>query len=84
MGAQVAPADQKNVSQPMVTNGSIGTINVAALKATPGVTGVFQFTEDFDFIYNQEITGFRQGGIYPLNAALQAALVAASAPMTQL
>ena len=83
MGAQVAPADQQNVSQPMIVNGSCGTINVAALKTTTGLAGVFQFAEDFQFVYNQAITSFRQGGVYALDAALEAALIAACAPMTQ-
>jgi hypothetical protein len=82
MGAQVAPADQQNISQPMITNGTSGTINVTALQATAGASSVYQFNEDFTFVYNQTITSFRQGGIYALDAALLAALTAASAPMT--
>jgi hypothetical protein len=82
MGVQAAPADQQNISQPMIVNGTCGTINVTALQATAGASSVYQFSEDFQFVYNQTITSFRQGGIYALDAALLVALTAAAAPMT--
>jgi hypothetical protein len=84
MVAQVAPADQQNVSQPMVVKGTTGPINVAALKAASGSTNVYQFTKDFTFAFNQSHTSYRHGGIYVLDTQLKAALIAAAAPMTQL
>lgn len=84
MGTHPAPADQRNVSQSMIVNGSAGPVNVAALKTQCGSTNVYQFAADFQFVFNQGIADFRQGGIYGLHNALKAALIAASAPMTQL
>ncbi|HTB43441.1 MAG TPA: hypothetical protein VK741_07450 [Acetobacteraceae bacterium] len=84
MGAQAAPTDQQNVSQPMVTGGGLGPINVAALKATAGAANVYKFSQDFHFVFNRSSCSFRHGGIYALHADLKAALIAASAPMTQL
>ena len=84
MGVQAAPADQQNISQPMVFSGGVGPINVAALKATAGSTNVYQFSKDFHFVYNRSSCSFRQSGIYALHADLKTALLAASAPMTQM
>jgi hypothetical protein len=84
MGAQPAPADQQNVSQPMIVNGSVGPINVATLKASVGLTNVYKFTQDFHFVFNHSSCSFRHGGIYGLHPELKTALIAASAPMTQL
>jgi hypothetical protein len=84
MGAQVAPADQQNVSQPMATAGSLGPINVAVLKATAGATNVYKFNQDFQFVFNRSSCSFRHGGIYALHADLKTALLASAAPMTQL
>ena len=84
MGTQPAPADQQNVSQPMVTNGSVGPIDVAVLKAAAGSANVYKFNQDFHFIFNRLSCSFRHGGIYTLDASLKSALIAASAPMTQL
>jgi len=84
MGAQAAPTDQQNVSQPMVVNGTTGPINVAALKVSVGAANVYKFTKDFHFVFNHSSCSFRHGGIYGLHAELKTALIAASAPMTQL
>ncbi len=84
MGSQVAPADQQNVTQPMVINGGVGPINVAALKASAGATNVYKFNMDFQFAFNRSSCSFRHGGIYALHADLKTALIAAAAPMTQL
>lgn len=84
MGAQVAPTDQQNISQPMVTKGGVGPIDVVALKASAGSTNVYKFNADYNFVFNRSSTSFRHGGIYALHADLKTALLAASAPMTQL
>jgi hypothetical protein len=84
MGAQVAPVDQQNISQPMDFRGGLGPIDVAALKASAGSTNVYKFTQDFHFVFNRSSCSFRHGGIYALQADLKTALIAASAPMTQL
>jgi hypothetical protein len=84
MGAQVAPTDQQNVTQPMVVNGTTGPINVAALKLSVGSGNVYRFTKDFHFVFNQSSCSFRHGGIYGLHPQLKTALIAVSAPMTQL
>jgi hypothetical protein len=84
MGAQVAPADQQNIAQSMVVNGSIGPINVTVLKTQVGSANVYKFTKDFHFVFNRSSCSFRQGGIYGLHPELKTALIAASAPMTQL
>jgi len=68
----------------MIVNGGSGTISVAALKAAAGATNVYQFSKDFQIVFNQGICDFRHGGVYVLHAALKAALIAVSAPMTQL
>jgi hypothetical protein len=84
MGAQTAPADQQNLSQSMVTGGGSGPISVALLKAQVGSANVYQFSKDFQFQFGQGICSFRHGGIYGLHATLKTALLAATAPMTQL
>jgi hypothetical protein len=84
LGSQVAPTDQQNISQPMVTKGGVGPIDVTALKASAGSTNVYKFNADFHFVFNRSSCSFRQGGIYALHAELKAALIASSAPMTQL
>jgi hypothetical protein len=84
MGSQVAPADQQNLKQVMTASGTSGPLTVANLKAEAGATNVYQFTKDFQIVFGQGICDFRQGGIYGLHAALKTALLAASAPMTQL
>jgi len=84
MGAQIAPADQRNLSQTMVIGGGTGPINVTVLKAAAGATNVYQFTQEFVFQFGSSICSFRQGGIYGLHAPLKTALLAVSAPMTQL
>ena len=49
-----------------------------------GATNVYQFTKDFQIVFGPGICDFRHGGIYALHPALKAALLAVSAPMTQL
>jgi len=68
----------------MVTKGSVGPIDVVALKASAGSTNVYKFNADFHFVFRGSSTGFRHGGIYALHAELKAALIASAAPMTQL
>jgi hypothetical protein len=84
MGTQPAPSDQQNLQQTMVFGGILGPLNVAALKAQVGPANVYQFSKDFQFVFNKHICSFRHGEVYALDAALKAALIAASAPMTQL
>ncbi|HEY3845879.1 MAG TPA: hypothetical protein VGL95_02055 [Acetobacteraceae bacterium] len=84
MVTQAAPTDQQNVSQPMMVKGTTGPIDVTALKTAAGSANVYQFTKDFTFVFNQSHCSYRHGGIYALDAKLKAALIAASAPMTQL
>jgi hypothetical protein len=84
MGSQAAPADQQNLKQLMTASGSSGPLSVANLKAQVGTSNVYQFTKDFQIVFGQGMCDFRQGGIYGLHAALKTALLAASAPMTQL
>jgi hypothetical protein len=84
MGTHPAPADQQHVAQSMITGAGSGPVNVAVLKAQCGSANVYQFTADFQFVFNQGIGDFRHGGIYGLHPALKTALIAASAPMTQL
>jgi len=84
MGAHVAPADQQNLAQTMMIGGGSGPLNIAVLKALAGSSTVCQFSEDFQFQFGQGICSFRHGGVYALHAALKTALVAVSAPMTQL
>jgi hypothetical protein len=84
MGTHPAPADQQHVSQSMIVSGGTGPVSVATLKAQCGNANVYQFTADFQFAFNQGIGDFRHGAIYGLHAPLKAALLAASAPMTQL
>lgn len=84
MGAQVAPVDQQGIAQPMMVNGTTGPINVAVLKTQVGSANVYQFTQDFHFVFNRSSCSFRHGGIYGLHPELKTALLASSAPMTQL
>jgi hypothetical protein len=84
MVTQSAPTDQQNVSQPMMVNGTTGPIDVTALKTAAGSANVYKFTKDFTFAFNHSVCSYRHGGIYALHADLKAALLAASAPMTQL
>ena len=84
MGSQAAPADQQNLPQTMVMGGSSGPLNITALKATAGATNVFQFSKDFNIAFGKGLCCFRHGGVYGLHPDLKAALLAVSAPMTQL
>jgi len=83
MAAVNEPADQINVGQSMIINGVRSPIDPLALKASAGSTNVYKFTKSFTFMWNGHVTGYKQNCIYALDAALKAALVAASAPMTQ-
>jgi len=84
MGVQKAPADQQNPAQMMAIGGGSGPISITALKAQVGAANVYQFNADFQMVFGAGICDFRHGGIYGLHAPLKAALLAASAPMTQL
>jgi len=83
MGVQTAPADQRNLSQTMVIAGGSGPLNVATLHAQAGATNVYRFNADFQMAFGSGLCQFRQGCTYGLHPALKTALLATSAPMTQ-
>ena len=83
MAAVNEPADQMNVAQSMIINGVRSPVNATTLKASAGASNVYKFNKTFPFHWNGQITTYRQNQVYALDAALKAALVAASAPMTQ-
>jgi len=82
MGATPAPADQLATQQNMIIGGTSGTLDVASLKLAG--TPVYRFTADFSMVFNGGFVNFRQNLDYPLDAALLVALLANSAPMTEL
>jgi hypothetical protein len=85
MGATPAPADQLATQQHQIASGgATGTLDVAALKLTAGATNVYRFSADLTLPFNGQLVQFRQNLVYALDANLKAALLAASAPMTQL
>jgi hypothetical protein len=83
MSVQKAPADQQNLSQVMAVGGGSGPLNIPALKAQVGATNVYQFSADFQMVFGSGLCDFRHGCVYGLHPALKTALLAASAPMTQ-
>lgn len=83
MAAVDSPADQLNVRQEMLVNGVRSPLNATTLKASAGSTNVYKFSKTFHFAFNGHTMNFGQNGIYALDAALKAALLAASAPMVQ-
>jgi hypothetical protein len=83
MASTDEPADQANVTQAMVVNGVHAVMNVTTVKASAGASNVYKFTKSFAFPWNGQHTTYKQSCVYALDAALKAALIAASAPMTQ-
>lgn len=83
MAATNEPADQSNAQQHMVVNGIHVLMTAAALKTTAGATAVYKFNRSFAFHWNGQVVAYKQNCIYALDAALKAALLAVSAPMTQ-
>lgn len=66
---------------PMIVNGVHVNASAAVLKAASPAGTIFTFTANYSYVQKGQHLQFRRGASYALDAALKAALLAASAPM---
>jgi hypothetical protein len=81
MTGSIYNGDQQT-GQTIVVNGVHTTTTVvAAIKAVAATNSVYRFTREYTVNWNGQHCTYREGVSYPLDSALKAALLAASAPM---
>ena len=76
------PADQQITTAYVMVNGARTPATAATMKALHAAATVYTFTRSISFAVNGAHLAYRKGQSYSLTPAVQAALLAASAPMT--
>jgi hypothetical protein len=76
------PADQLRTTTYGVLNGVHTQLTAAAIKSSHPANSVYTFAKSYTFSWRGAHLQYRRGQSYHLDAALKAALLAVSAPMT--